>query len=350
MRYYLIILLSLFTISNTHAAPDNSQERFATKKSLTTKKIKIKSLKVNLQETKDETKQEILLFQTTEKKISNLALNKYQQQQQLKTINIELQALQKKTQQLQAKYQRNQIQLSSQLHTGAVLQQPHARLKLLLGQHSPQSIGRILTYHNYFHQDLQNKLSQGRQQLQDITNTRAQTLQQQASHKLTLQKLNANIAKLHQAQKKRNAILAKLRGSATKNKTRLDILQKDEALLLTKLKQITRRLARSKRSFRNAKRKLHRPSVGDMVHAIYPGKIIFADWLRGFGLLVIIDHSDGYMSLYGHNQTLFKKVGDWVDKGENIALIGQSGGQEKVGLYFEIRHNGKKVNTRKWYG
>jgi murein hydrolase activator len=83
---------------------------------------------------------------------------------------------------------------------------------------------------------------------------------------------------------------------------------------------------------------------GNDVYALYPGKVVFADWLKGFGLLTIIDHGDGYMTLYARNNSLYHKVGDFVNKGELIAKVGNSGGYTQNGLYFEIRKNGQPVN------
>ena len=87
---------------------------------------------------------------------------------------------------------------------------------------------------------------------------------------------------------------------------------------------------------------------GTEVHAISHGRVAYSDWLRGFGLLIIIDHGEGYMSLYGGNQSLFKEVGDWVEAGEVIASVGNSGGHKDSALYFEIRHNGKPTSPLKW--
>lgn len=89
-------------------------------------------------------------------------------------------------------------------------------------------------------------------------------------------------------------------------------------------------------------------SAGSPVKAIYPGKVVFADWLRGYGLVLAVDHGKGDMSFYGYNQTLLKKVGDTVQANENIALIGDSGGQEQSSLYFEIRRKGSPTNPRAW--
>jgi septal ring factor EnvC (AmiA/AmiB activator) len=88
--------------------------------------------------------------------------------------------------------------------------------------------------------------------------------------------------------------------------------------------------------------------AGTAVRAVYYGRVAFADWLQGLGLLVIVDHGGGYMSLYGHNASLLKESGDWVEPGESIAQVGDSGGQARPGLYFEIRLNGEPVNPNPW--
>ena len=87
---------------------------------------------------------------------------------------------------------------------------------------------------------------------------------------------------------------------------------------------------------------------GQHVQAIFHGRIAFADWLRGMGNLIIIDHGNSYLSLYGHNEALFKTAGEWVEAGEVIGSIGSSGGQKNPGLYFEIRRKGKPQNPTNW--
>jgi septal ring factor EnvC (AmiA/AmiB activator) len=88
--------------------------------------------------------------------------------------------------------------------------------------------------------------------------------------------------------------------------------------------------------------------AGTEVRAVSHGRVAFADWFRGFGLLLILDHGNGYMSLYGHNDSLFKEHGDWVEANEVIARVGRGSGQLGSGLYFEIRHNGKPINPTRW--
>jgi septal ring factor EnvC (AmiA/AmiB activator) len=87
---------------------------------------------------------------------------------------------------------------------------------------------------------------------------------------------------------------------------------------------------------------------GTEIRAVTSGKVVFSDWLRGYGLLVIVDHGKGYMTLYAFNQSLYRQVGEWVDAGEVIASVGQSGGRNLPGLYFGIRNNGRPVDPIEW--
>jgi len=102
----------------------------------------------------------------------------------------------------------------------------------------------------------------------------------------------------------------------------------------------------------NGKQKWHgwtyTGTAGSHIKAIHHGRVVFSDWLRGFGLLTIVDHGQGYMSLYARNQALLKSVGDWVETGEVIAKLGRSGGYDKDALYFEIRHKGQPQNPKRW--
>jgi len=89
-------------------------------------------------------------------------------------------------------------------------------------------------------------------------------------------------------------------------------------------------------------------SAGSQVHAVHGGRVVFADWLRGAGLLVILDHGNGFLSLYGHNQTLLKSAGDVVKAGESISTVGNSGGQDTSALYFAIRQQGHPSDPAQW--
>jgi septal ring factor EnvC (AmiA/AmiB activator) len=87
---------------------------------------------------------------------------------------------------------------------------------------------------------------------------------------------------------------------------------------------------------------------GRNVYSISHGTVVYSDWLRGYGLLTIIDHGKGYMSLYGYSQAIFKSVGDEVEEGDVIATAGRTSGRSKAGIYFEIRYNGKPTNPNRW--
>ena len=91
-----------------------------------------------------------------------------------------------------------------------------------------------------------------------------------------------------------------------------------------------------------------RAESGTEIHSIHHGRVVFANYMRGYGLLVIVDHEEGYMTLYGHNQSLFVEPGDWVSPGDQLALVGNTGGLSDPGLYFEIRQNGKPENPANW--
>ena len=112
--------------------------------------------------------------------------------------------------------------------------------------------------------------------------------------------------------------------------------------------RINRSFGSKKQGYLKWKGVLMAAPVGRQVKTIHNGTVLFADWLKGYGLVTVIDHGQGYMSLYGHNQTLLKSVGERVETGEPIALVGQSGGQLRPGLYFEIRYRGQAVNPKKW--
>ena len=93
-----------------------------------------------------------------------------------------------------------------------------------------------------------------------------------------------------------------------------------------------------------------RAGSGSPVKALGPGQVVFADWLRGFGNLIIVDHGDGYMSLYGNNETLLKQEGETVAAGDTIANVGNSGGNAESGLYFEVRYQSRAIDPLQWIG
>ena len=135
--------------------------------------------------------------------------------------------------------------------------------------------------------------------------------------------------------------------------------------LLTLLSQ--KSVIQTRRPFTRMRKKLHTPVItnghgikrinqgvvffaneGASVVSIFPGKVVFSDWLNGYGLLIIIDHGRGSMTLYANNKSLLKHKGNFVSQGEQIAMVGHTGTFKENGLYFEIRQRGKAVNPLEW--
>lgn len=230
------------------------------------------------------------------------------------------------------------------------------------------------------------------QYYQHLAKARAETLEQLAQTELELVEneraleLERNqIAQLlEKQQQKRNALaknqssrkstVSKIRKSISSDKTYLAELQRNETRLKAEIAKAAKRnqvpmdgLARQKgklpwpvkgsilHSFGtkqtgqvNWKGMVIQAKYGESIKSVYSGTVVFADYLRGYGLVVLLDHGKGDMTLYGYNQTLLKKEGDKVAAGETIALAGDTGGQASSSLYFEIRRNSKVQNPKSW--
>lgn len=256
-------------------------------------------------------------------------------------------------------------------------------LKLLLNQQHPATVSRTLTYYDYFNRARMDRIHSINQDLARL-NTLTEKVRQQTSDLATAQQHRvADKQSLEGSQQQRQQILARLDQQITKRGNSLELLLEDERALLALINQLSRKPGQpppvetiSKKTFRKLKGQLSWPAEGKItarygtprkgnsvkwkgilikakqgsnVRAVAHGQIIYARWLPRLGLLTILDHGDGYMSLYGHNESLLKEQGEWVDKDEVIASVGNSGGQQGNGLYFEIRHNGKPTNPVNWF-
>ena len=255
--------------------------------------------------------------------------------------------------------------------------------KLLLNQENPATLSRALTYYAYFNRERAERihaLAMDLQNLADIENSITRDTARLA--RLQEQKATARERLAAQRQRRRD-VIARLGRELGDQGARLERLRQDEQTLAELVAGLARELAdipadqTRQVPFRTLKGKLPWPSAGKIRHrfgtprgsgdlnwkgvlvtarpgtpvlAISHGRVAFADWLRGFGLLMIIEHGDGYMSLYGHSESLFKDVGDWVEAGELIGKVGDTGGREMSGLYFEIRHLGTPVDPMRWFG
>jgi len=256
------------------------------------------------------------------------------------------------------------------------------RIKLLLNQQNPAQLGRMMTYHGYFTRARASRMQELRAALARIDAIERELVEQQSEiEHLRLQKREKSQL-LVVEQGNRRKILAQLQRDLQIKTSELSSLQQDEQRLQALLQSLQRALREAaleggdSTSLRKLKGKLQWPVAGRIiqpygakhasgdlqssgvliatvagadVHAIANGRIAFADWLRGFGLLLIIDHGDGYMSLYGHNRSLYKDVGARVKRGEVVAAAGSSGGRNQEGLYLELRKDGRPFNPTAWF-
>jgi septal ring factor EnvC (AmiA/AmiB activator) len=249
-------------------------------------------------------------------------------------------------------------------------------VKLLLNQQSPQTVDRMVRYHRYFTTARMASLDAYRSTLEQLEQNSLR-LQERAAeaeeHQARLrQEQNALVAR----REERRVLLARLDAEAKDKEAERKRLIEDRERLETLLAELKRRAqALDGRAFADRKGSLPWPvngrvqnafgqtrtegrlvwhgllvaaDEGTPVTAVFRGRVVFADWLRGFGLLTIVDHGSGYMTLYGHADTLQKKVGDWVESGEVIARAGRSGGVSTTGLYFEVRQDGRATDPITW--
>ncbi|WP_455221205.1 murein hydrolase activator EnvC family protein [Kaarinaea lacus] len=254
-------------------------------------------------------------------------------------------------------------------------------IKLLLNQQNPSDISRMVVYYQYFNNSRVDRISEIKQDLSALN----EVTEQVRNKTNELQSLKAeaedNKRLLEINHKQRREIVAKLSAQLKNKDEALKALLRDEQHLKRLLNQLKNEIEDVQldltppEEFTALKGKLPWPTQGKVtarfgssrqagkltwkgvmietkpgnaIRSIAYGRVIFADWLRGFGMLIIVDHGKGYMSLYGHNQQLNKKLGDWVQGNEIIATAGNSGGQKTSSLYFEIRHNGVPQNPGKW--
>ena len=315
-------------------------------------------------------------FKATELEVAEVALQLTQTNNSLKDVNQKITKLEKEQNKLLIEKKQHQGLLSELIKT-AYLSGKHDYTKLLLNQDDPAKLERLITYYK----SLNNARVDQLEQIQNILNRLAEIEQQLSQQHNELIDLKASqqqdkkqLAKL---QKSRKTTLNKLNSSIKTDKQRLEKLEQDQVRLTNAIENAQRNAKISPENLAGLyrlKKKLKWPTkgnirkrfgqnrsgalrwkgvmmnanLGNRVNSIAEGIVLYADWLKGFGWVTVIDHGKGYMSLYGHNQALLKSVGDYVEQNEPIALIGQSGGQNRASLYFEIRYKGKTVDPARW--
>ena len=278
----------------------------------------------------------------------------------------------------EAELDREIEQLGQQLRA-AYMSGDQERLKLLLNQQDPATLGRLMVYYSYLNDYRSSNIDTVSDRIRELASLRSKVAAEEARLSEIAKTRYTELSRLNNAQEQRKSLLATLRARISNEGEEIDYLaaqEKDLARLIAELTSILSDYPiSSENPFSEHKGRLTWPVAGNLLHdfgqprvggglrwngvvltaprgrevrAIYHGRVAFSDWLAGLGLLVIIDHGDGYMTLYGYNETLMKSAGDWVAPGDVIATVGDSGGQQRSGLYFEIRKGTQPVNPRHW--
>lgn len=265
-------------------------------------------------------------------------------------------------------------------------------LKLLLNREDPGRLARDLHYFGYISRARVQLIGELRANLERLSELARETEQQSAELAEVTRAQRAQRQRLAKERRARNQVLASISRDIQRQRREIRTLQRDENRLARLVEELSRLVARERRgarlrnerlpdssmdgkAFRELKGRLSLPVRGELagqfgtprsgggtlwkgvfitaqagedVKAIAGGRVVFADWLRGFGNLMIIDHGGAYMSLYANNEALYRQVGDPIRAGETIATVGNSGGNPDSGLYFELRYQGKPLDPLTW--
>ncbi|BCV30518.1 murein hydrolase activator EnvC family protein [Shewanella algae] len=311
------------------------------------------------------------LLKKDEQAIADAARKVNQTENALSDAEKRLSELKQRAAQLDKLKESQQQTLAKQL-TSAYLAGNHDYSKMLLNQQDPATIERMLAYYDFLNKARMQAIEQLKQTRQELS--AVQQSEQQERNRLNKLVLDqkAQSKRLNQEQDQRQQTLKELQRTISSKASELEQLQIEEASLKRVVEQALAAMrdspsmdglaksrgslnwptkGRIKNSFGSQRSgnvrwkgvMLSAPE-GQSISAVAAGKVIYADWLRGFGMVLVVDHGKGFMSLYGHAQTLLKDAGDTVKAGEAVALVGRSGGQTEPGLYFEIRHKGQAVD------
>jgi septal ring factor EnvC (AmiA/AmiB activator) len=385
IRFYLFaVLLASCSWANADSTSAPAQELKAVKT-----EIQLLSDDVNLNKASKESLFKQLKQQSRDVSELNKELNVIGQKMNMLAVELSHLVVQ---QQQQHKTQSQQLDaLNQQIRAAFINGQPSV-IKVVLNQDSPSTLSRSTVYYRYFHQARQQQLSKITETLQNLSEEQKMLFAAQQKQQQLYAEQESKRSILKVKAKQRQATLAMLDKKITSQDSRLQLLREQEL----SLQALLHSLNKPKRQNSNKPKKQGSPtfskpknqqafaktpgtlvwpvkgkllahygsprnlgkltwqgimiaaSSGDNVVAAAPGRIVFADWLRGFGLLLIIDHGDQYMTLYGNNESLLKQLGEEVDAGDLIAQSGENDVRQQAGLYFEIRYKGSPTNPMKW--
>lgn len=392
---FLLLSVNVFLPSVLYAIPQANRD---SQKQLQELRTRIDALQKDLVDKKSSKAKAADALRESERSINDLHAKLAKLAQQQKNAQEKLNQLQNSSALLQDDINNRQKQLGKLIYHQHLAKYGNY-LPLLLKQQNPDKATRNFYYYSYIAQTRSKNIDNLRNQLTALDTLAHESHIQNESLKRIHNEQIHHKRQLELEKNRKSEILATLSQEVTRQQKKIDELKQDEQRLSNLIEKLNRQLARKKSapakadgksvlrndklpdstehrgSFAALKGKLRLPVKGELanrfgspresgsikwqglfirsaggneVKAIAGGEVIFADWLRGFGNLMILDHGNHYMSLYGNNAAIHKRVGSKVKSGDTIATVGNSGGNAETGLYFELRYQGKPFDPLSW--
>ena len=373
----------LFLASASLAFPvfaDNKEEVERETQKLEALRQRIQAVVDSLASKQEEQQSGQAKLREIEKSLSDKTKEVRRLNREVATVNGRLAELRSEQSGLKTTLTKQRQHLATQIRS-AYFTGNQEQLKLLLNQQDPSALARVLKYYEYLNRARLTAIEETQSTLTSLA-TVEQKISSGARELAALQgSVERERQKLADQHKARKALLTNLEKEITSHQQSVYKLRQDETRvreLIASLSGIFADIPQSMQldlNFPQSKGLLPWPTkgsnlnkfgdaregsdlvwrgiqiranTGTEVRSISHGRVAFADWMPGFGLIMIIDHSHGYISLYGHNEALYKETGDWVQQGDVIATVGNSGGHQQSALYFEIRYQGKPVDPQQW--
>ncbi|MFN3579779.1 MAG: murein hydrolase activator EnvC family protein [Pseudomonas sp.] len=373
----VLALLGLGLAIPASAEPADSREARAELKQTEEEIARLQKLLDSFKQEMSGLEQEL---KKSESEIGRLRRESQEIEQQIKDGETRLLDLRQEAASLQVALDQQQEQIARQVRAAYMAGQQDY-LKLMLNQDDPARVARMMRYYEYVSRARVNEIQLYNQTLDQVRQASTQIVEQQAALQRDREQLGVNRQTLEGQQAERGRVLASLQTRSRSQADKLKSAEAERAGLEKLIKSIDEAIVSiptpaGSLPFAQAKGKMPLPvkgriqarfgsqrgddarlkwdglliaaDQGTQVHAVHGGRVVFADWLRGSGLLLILDHGSGYLSLYGHNQSLLKEVGSWVQPGEAISTVGTSGGLSDASLYFAIRHQGRALDPAAW--
>ena len=382
-----LFMSALFMMSVSAAARAGPQDELKDIRS------RIEALKKELRESEDSKADAADALKDSERAVSETSRKLYQISGQRREVNTALSRLQSRIRAVESNIAEEQVTLGRLLYQQYVGGQSDA-VKLVLNGEDPNEIARQLHYLSYVSRARSELLASFRENLANLEKLTGETRRKSSElHALQTQE-TLQMRRLEKEKAERQRVYAKVSDDIEKSRKQLSTLKHDEERLSQLMERLAKEAARKNKKtgkritnqalpnvdtgagpFRQLKGRLRLPVIGELmnrfggqrqdsglswkglfisakpgreVKAVAGGRVVYADWLRGFGNLLILDHGDSYMSLYGNNESLLKQVGDETRAGDTIAASGNSGGNPESGLYFELRFQGKPFDPIPW--